>query len=125
SRRKRARPASPGVAAATSAKRRSRTKVGSISMKARPRPQTPSRTWRCSSIKASPVQHERARAGTRDADHDAVLLLSLAQHQVAVIGLAGHQPGPAGAAGAALAGARQAMAPGAQRFQDGLVGGHL
>ena len=67
-----------------------------------------------------------SRLRARHADHDVVGLLVLGQHEVAMVRLASQQPGPAGAAGAALARAWRRRWPcGAQRLQDGDADRHL
>lgn len=86
-----------GAAAATSRTRSSLRKVGSISMKARPKPRTPSRTG----LYVKNQLLATLRSG--DADHYRVLLFVIHQHHVAVVHLARDELSLAGAAGAAFA----------------------
>src|SRR5580704_10769006 len=86
-----------------------------MSMKARPIPATPSRSFSA----MLQIQHQQFRLCARHADHHLSSPLGVIQYQVAMIDLALQHPGAAGAAGAALATARDLAAMGADGLQDG------
>ena len=98
-----------GSAAATRRTRGSAIKVGSIRVKPRPSPATPRRMLR-SDMRPHRSITSSCELGARDADHDLVCRARSRQHEVAMVRLAGQERGPAGAAGAALAGARHLVA---------------
>src|SRR5579883_2758908 len=72
-----------------------------------------------------PVDHQLIAACAGHTYHDVARALVVGEYQVAMIRLAGDQPGAAGAAGAAFARARYVEAAGAQRLEDGGADRHL
>src|SRR5688500_9041507 len=73
----------------------------------------------------SAVNDDLLRARPRHADHDELVLLVLGEDEVSVIRFPVEELGPAGIAGAALAGAWHGMARRPQGFQNGDADRHF